>query len=256
MVLRSEVGRLSRAGGEERRHVVSLASRNLKNITRQFPGVVQALARRARDDRRPRRRDRRARRRRASVVSGAASRQPRRRVDRLLRLRSPAPERPRPRRALPLDERRAALRERWSPAPACCCPIRCLERPHRSPTAVRRLGLEGVVAKRRRSTYAAGRRSDAWVKVRFARRQELVIGGFKPNADTFDSLVVGYYDGTKLMSAGKVRSGFTPHAARTSCSRGWRRCRRPRCPFANLPTARASHWGEGSPPRRWKRCAG
>ena len=77
--------------------------------------------------------------------------------------------------------------------------------------AVRGLGLEGVVAKRRQSTYAAGRRSDAWVKVRFAKHQELVIGGFKPNAANFDSLLVGYYDGRALLCAGKVRSGFTPH---------------------------------------------
>jgi len=78
--------------------------------------------------------------------------------------------------------------------------------------AVRQLGLEGVVAKRRRSWYEAGRRSDAWVKVRFAQRQEFVVGGYKPSAAAFDSLVVGYYDGKSLLSAGKVRSGVTPHA--------------------------------------------
>src|SRR5262245_59341649 len=32
--------------------------------------------------------------------------------------------------------------------------------------AVRELGLEGIVAKRKRSLYATGRRSDAWIKVR------------------------------------------------------------------------------------------
>ena len=76
---------------------------------------------------------------------------------------------------------------------------------------MRRLQLEGVVAKRRRSFYEPGRRSDAWIKVRFARHQELVIGGFKPGASTFDSLLVGYYEGKRLLCAGKVRSGFTPH---------------------------------------------
>ena len=33
---------------------------------------------------------------------------------------------------------------------------------------------------------APGRRSDAWVKVRFARHQEFVIGGYKANATNFD----------------------------------------------------------------------
>jgi len=37
--------------------------------------------------------------------------------------------------------------------------------------AVRDLQLEGVVAKRRDSRYKAGKRSDAWVKVKFSARQ-------------------------------------------------------------------------------------
>jgi bifunctional non-homologous end joining protein LigD len=109
---------------------------------------------------------------------------------------------------------------------------------------VRGLGLEGVVAKRRRSTYTAGRRSDAWVKVRFAQRQELVIGGFKPSAAAFDSLVVGYYEGRRLMCAGKVRSGFTPHL-RAQVFERIRNLAVSRCPFANLPSTRTGHWGDG-----------
>src|SRR5207248_4214479 len=76
--------------------------------------------------------------------------------------------------------------------------------------AVRRLGLEGVVAKRRSSIYQPGKRTRAWVKVKFNRRQEFVVGGFKPNATNFDSLLVGYYDRRDLYFAGKVRAGFTP----------------------------------------------
>jgi bifunctional non-homologous end joining protein LigD len=154
---------------------------------------------------------------------------------------------------LPLDERRAALRTVIAgsgvflsdPLPGT---------PAQIATAVRRLGLEGVVAKRRRSAYATGRRSDAWVKVRFARRQELVVGGFKPLRDTFDSLVVGYYDGTKLMSAGKVRSGFTPHARHELWAQ-LASLQTSRCPFANLPSVSSAHWGRGLQ-RKWRCCAG
>src|SRR4051812_21358364 len=43
--------------------------------------------------------------------------------------------------------------------------------------AVRSLGLEGVIAKRRDSAYIPGERSAAWVKVKLDRQQEFVIGG-------------------------------------------------------------------------------
>lgn len=111
--------------------------------------------------------------------------------------------------------------------------------------AVKQLGLEGIVAKRRRSLYEPGRRSDAWIKVRFAQHQELVVGGYKPSPNGFDSLVVGYYDGSKrLLSAGKVRSGFTPRSRALLFDR-LRPLAVARCPFANLPTSKSSHWGEG-----------
>ncbi len=76
--------------------------------------------------------------------------------------------------------------------------------------AVRGLQLEGVVAKRRRSIYEPGRRSASWIKVKFNRRQEFVIGGFKPNDANLESVVVGYYESRKLLFAGRVRAGLTP----------------------------------------------
>jgi bifunctional non-homologous end joining protein LigD len=100
------------------------------------------------------------------------------------------------------------------------------------------------VAKRRRSFYEPGRRSGAWKKVRFAKHQDLVIGGYKPNATNFDSLIVGYYDRSGLMSAGKVRSGFTP-LLRAAVYERLLPLVTKRCPFANLPTSHTSHWGEG-----------
>ncbi len=76
---------------------------------------------------------------------------------------------------------------------------------------IRKLRLEGVIAKRRDSVYRPGERSHAWVKVKFSPRQDLVIGGYRPSAANFDSLLVGYFDKRKLYFAGKVRAGFTPH---------------------------------------------
>jgi bifunctional non-homologous end joining protein LigD len=110
--------------------------------------------------------------------------------------------------------------------------------------AVRALALEGVVAKRRTSVYEPGRRSHSWLKVRFNRRQELVVAGFKPKAPDFESLLVGYYEGRRLLFAGKVRAGLTPHVRAALFGRiaGETTVR---CPFADLPNARKGRWGEG-----------
>ena len=46
------------------------------------------------------------------------------------------------------------------------------------------------------------------------------------------------------MCAGKVRNGITPYF-RAELAGRFARLLTPKCPFANLPTSRASHWGEG-----------
>jgi DNA ligase D-like protein (predicted ligase) len=116
--------------------------------------------------------------------------------------------------------------------------------PDRIEEAVRSLGLEGVIAKRRSSLYEPGRRSASWLKVKFNRRQEFVVGGFKPNQTNFESLLVGYYEDRKLFFASKVRAGLTPHS-RAEIFRKISADRTMRCPFVNLPSTRTGHWGEG-----------
>ncbi len=78
--------------------------------------------------------------------------------------------------------------------------------------AARQQGLEGVVAKLRRSRYEPGRRTPAWIKLKIRPEQELVVGGWTPgegNARDLGALAVGVYEGDKLRFAGKVGSGFT-----------------------------------------------
>ena len=74
-------------------------------------------------------------------------------------------------------------------------------------------GLEGMVAKRRRSRYEPGTRSPAWLKVKIRPEQELVVAGWTPSRkrkDDLGSVVVGYYDESgALQHAGRVGSGFT-----------------------------------------------
>jgi ATP-dependent DNA ligase len=78
--------------------------------------------------------------------------------------------------------------------------------------SVKEQGLERLVAKRRDSRYEPGVRSGAWQKMRVNRGQEFVIAGYTPSLKNFDALVIGYYDGDKLLYAARTRSGFTPIA--------------------------------------------
>jgi bifunctional non-homologous end joining protein LigD len=74
-------------------------------------------------------------------------------------------------------------------------------------------GLEGVVAKLRTSRYQPGRRSDAWIKVKLTRTQEVVIGGWAPGKgnrqQTFGALLMGVPAPMGLAYVGKVGTGFT-----------------------------------------------
>src|SRR5581483_3774461 len=62
-----------------------------------------------------------------------------------------------------------------------------------------RKGLEGIMAKRADSAYASGGRSPDWLKVKTAKRQEVVIAGFTAPRRTrpfFGSLVLAVRDET------------------------------------------------------------
>src|SRR5688572_21636413 len=110
--------------------------------------------------------------------------------------------------------------------------------------AVGQLGLEGVLAKRRDSSYSAGLRPGTWVKLKLERQQEFVIGGYRPGSHGVDALLVGYYEGKALRFAGKVRAGFTPHTRRDVFAR-LKPAHASRCPFVDLPNSKASRWGAG-----------
>jgi DNA ligase D-like protein (predicted ligase) len=109
---------------------------------------------------------------------------------------------------------------------------------------VKAAGLEGVIAKRRESPYEPGERSGDWVKVRFDRAQEFVVGGYRPGSNGVDALLVGYYEGKRLEFAGKVQSGFIPHTRR-ELAVALQPLNADKCPFSNLPDPKPSRWGGG-----------
>ena len=110
--------------------------------------------------------------------------------------------------------------------------------------AVKKHQLEGIVAKRSGSPYRSGERSADWLKWRANRGQEFVIGGYIPNRDVLDSLLVGYYEGHKLMYAASVRAGI-PAQYRGVLLTHLDELRIRGCPFANLPDRGEGRWGEG-----------
>jgi bifunctional non-homologous end joining protein LigD len=72
-------------------------------------------------------------------------------------------------------------------------------------------GLEGVVGKRKNSRYEAGKRSASWLKVKSITSADFLIGGYtqgKGARSPLGALLVGYWDGGKLVYASHVGSGF------------------------------------------------
>jgi DNA ligase D-like protein (predicted ligase) len=110
-------------------------------------------------------------------------------------------------------------------------------------SAVREQRLEGIIGKRKDSLYQPGKRSGAWIKYRVNRGQEFVIGGYFPGPHGIDSLIVGYYEGDKLMYVARTRNGFVPASRRQVFSK-LKHLVTPACPFVNLPETRRSRFGE------------
>jgi bifunctional non-homologous end joining protein LigD len=105
---------------------------------------------------------------------------------------------------------------------------------------VKEFGFEGILAKRKDSYYEPGKRSGAWLKHKVNRCQEFVIGGYT-HGNPFDALVVGCYDGDRLLYVSKVRAGFVPHVRREVAGR-FGGLETDCCPFANLPEGKRTQW--------------
>jgi bifunctional non-homologous end joining protein LigD len=122
-------------------------------------------------------------------------------------------------RSMPLVERRALLKklfEKTVPDPVRFSDI-FEAAPGDIVASACRLGLEGVIGKRKNSIYVS-RRSEDWIKLKCSQRQEFVIGGYtdpKGSRTGIGSLLLGFYDEEKkLRYAGNVGTGFSDSALR------------------------------------------
>ena len=111
-----------------------------------------------------------------------------------------------------------------------------------------RLGLEGIISKRKDQPYRSGRVKD-WFKTKCTERQEFVVAGYVPSTTSskmVGSLVMAVYDKGRLVHVGRVGTGFKDAVAR-SLRDQLERLKRPTSPFPNkLPAdaVRGVRWVE------------
>ena len=109
-----------------------------------------------------------------------------------------------------------------------------------------RMGLEGIISKRRDLPYQPGRR-DSWRKIKCLRRDLFVIGGFtrqEGHPEELGALLVGRFDGKRLIYCGRVGTGFT-RALALDLRKRLEAIEQRACPFDPVPPgplARTGRW--------------
>jgi bifunctional non-homologous end joining protein LigD len=122
-------------------------------------------------------------------------------------------------RDVPVEERRAVLQRIVERKPHAN--VRFSEvfgaQPQDVVASACKLGLEGVIAKRRGSAYVTRRSSD-WIKLKCGHRQEFIIGGYtdpKGSRTGIGALLLGVHDDQgQLKYAGNVGTGFNEASLR------------------------------------------
>jgi bifunctional non-homologous end joining protein LigD len=97
-------------------------------------------------------------------------------------------------------------------------------------------GLEGIVSKRADALYRSGRGKD-WRKIKCTRGEEFVIGGYSRSdvkGKPFSSLLLGTFEGDKLIYSGKVGTGFNS-ADLDRLARKFAPLERSKSPFEEVP---------------------
>ena len=145
----------------------------------------------------------------------------------------------------PLDQRKTLLKKtmRTSTAAVLFSPyvirdgIKLYEKARRQET-------EGIIAKRRASTYVSGR-SREWLKIKVISSQEFVICGWtEPSGSRryFGALLLGVYDRGKLIYAGHAGTGFDQRTL-AALHQKLAPLETKRCPFLIAPKVNAPvHW--------------
>jgi len=106
-------------------------------------------------------------------------------------------------------------------------------------------GWEGIIAKRTDAPYQPGRRSKSWLKLKIEFQEEFVVGGYtdpRNSREYIGALLLGYYDGDRLIYAGHAGGGFDRQGLKEMYQR-LHRLERKTSPFAEVPkTNEPPHW--------------
>lgn len=99
------------------------------------------------------------------------------------------------------------------------------------------MNMEGIIAKKADSLYIPGVRTKEWLKIKIAKRQEVVIGGYTLNEGStklFSSLLVGVFENGQLHYTGKIGTGFTDKVQRDMMQQ-FKSLVQKSCPFEREP---------------------
>jgi DNA ligase D-like protein (predicted ligase) len=139
-------------------------------------------------------------------------------------------------RTLPLEERKAKLEALIVPDRGVLYSKHIAGRGVAFFELAQKEQLEGIIAKRRDSPYRSTR-SREWLKIKAKHEEEFVIGGWtepKGSRSQFGALLLGYYEGKKLVFCGQVGTGFNQKLLR-DIGAELRKRERKTSPFAELP---------------------
>jgi bifunctional non-homologous end joining protein LigD len=149
----------------------------------------------------------------------------------------------------PLEERKRLLQDVLRDDPRVRFSDHVIETGIAAYEAAKVRGLEGVMAKERRSPYLPGRRSDTWRKFKVRPEQELIVGGWTRGtgyATDLAALLVGVNEDGELRYVGKVGAGFDI-ASKAELLSALAPLEADRSPFAKKK-ARRHHLVDGHPP--------
>ncbi len=147
-------------------------------------------------------------------------------------------------RSKPLEERKALLERMIRDDGLALYSGHVLEKGKALYASARKNKLEGIIGKKRTSTYQE-RRSRDWVKIKTGYEQEFVVGGWtepKGSRKGFGALLLGVYQGKSLRFVGSVGTGFSTKLLAELYER-LRKLERKSSPFSNEVIANSpAHW--------------
>ncbi|MCL5985678.1 MAG: non-homologous end-joining DNA ligase [Actinobacteria bacterium] len=106
-------------------------------------------------------------------------------------------------------------------------------------------GEEGIIAKDPESKYLEGYRGSYWLKFKGRQEQEFVVGGYTRGTGAreryFGSLIIGYYEGNKLIYAAHTGSGFNTKILNELTPK-LKSLEQDKCPFSSTPKSREKQY--------------